>query len=1414
MQGSFLSSLGRRALPAYHRLQLRILARPGLSRCPNSIVSTPSSLCSYYATQSELPLGARTSNNVLFSPGKHSFAKGKSRAPPSQVSSSSTKHHNSKHPIAAQKGHSSNPGANQRKYFGNPQSRPTRKHTQTNKSTQNAKNPTEQQPHDLHLYRTKAECLTEFGLPNTEQYYRLRDSPLEFLLDTGRFSKVSIFGSSSRTSGGQVIHHVRATGKIQIDNTANSFVGYGAAASQTAAQRVAWLHIACQIHKQIGLEQFVGTAYDKGEITSEVLKKEKDSKLEVYEYCAAYNGTPEFHYRRIPRNRHFEIMLNFPPQGIKIVVRHRDITLGDTIACLLFKKQAEKWHAENADSNLQVKNALSLNSSNATQFLNICKQQKKIGKYECVIPSEKSSRIPGMHSLQALIDGLPVGQVVHGASKKAAEALAYFVAGLKLREAEPEIFADFIEALRVGKGEVLRPLAPIWFRSRWDYLQPMVDTVNMVRRIGIPREYSDTKSAQDNDASIRSRSFGWSPPSPQAVGAKSQQLLDEYLAYSADPSLEEMRAKRADLPMNQHSSKVLDIVKNNPVSIIVGATGSGKTTQVPQILLEDAVKAGEGASCNIICTQPRRIAATSVAQRVAEERNEPLRKTVGYHVRFDSKVAPPHGSVNFCTTGILLQQLRTNAEVALRGVSHILIDEVHERDIQIDFLMVLLKRVMRQREQQGLPQIKIVLMSATMNTELFAGYFANKQKDGKLQGCPSLSVPGRTFPVAEYFLNEVQSILSTQYPASELKLLRDPDTRDYLESESKYRAKISPLQSMQSPNNNGAPEDDTFIDWKRKAIVGEDGEVIVSNEKEDSLTPCGLVATVVAHLAKTTDAGDILVFLPGLAEIKLVDEMLRQNSPLGVDFKNSDTYRIDILHSSLPQQQMDVFHANVAGKRKIILSTNIAETSVTIPEVRYVVDSGKLREKRFEQTSRITKLQCTWISKSNSKQRAGRAGRVRNGHYYALFTKERFTEFRPSGLPEILRSDLQEICLDIRAQGFKDPIAQFLSEAIEPPSAVSIEAALSQLRGLGALEKDETLTNLGKVLATMPVEPSLGKMILLGVIFKCLDPMIILGAASGSRDLFVTPLEKKREAQAIKTAFARGTGSDHMATINAFREWRMRRDNESMFATSRFVDESYLHRGALRVIDQTANQIEEILVTEGIIPFLPKTQRFRGEYGHPRLNDNSASVPLIKALSLAGTYPNVAVALGGLGFRTMEENFVMIHPGSTNYSGRGPGQGPPRDTIVSFGTKARSSDGRSTYMRDVTQNTVLNTMLFGGKPTQKTNMLLFDGWIPVSISDERVLKVVLQFRLVLDKVLNYVFQNVSVRKSNAEVVDADDQLRNVVAGGVLEVLEKYAEIHTASPLLSGRNIRGNTTSQPQRSVASPGQRSFLRSRQT
>lgn len=739
-----------------------------------------------------------------------------------------------------------------------------------------------------------------------------------------------------------------------------------------------------------------------------------------------------------------------------------------------------------------------------------------------------------------------------------------------------------------------------------------------------------------------------------------------------------------------------------------------------------------------------------MAQRVAVERNEPLQNSVGYHVRFDSKLPSAGGSITYCTTGILLQQLRNSADEALEGVTHLVIDEVHERDILIDFLLIILKRALKERKILGKPDVKVVLMSATMDTELFSNYFQQRDKNGRLIPCPDLSVPGRTFPVKEVYLEDIKEILQQSHSHQELHLLRDRETNEYLRVEqgilpasnaaSNAASRVASRAPSRVPSRATSTRDDlgddgadATINWKQEIKIGSDGQVILSNDKQDAIVPTGLISTVVAHIAKTTDDGAMLVFLPGLEEIQVVEKILRRGL-LGVDFNDESKFKLCLLHSSIPNQN-EVFDDVPQGCRKIILSTNIAETSVTIPDVKYVVDSGKMREKQYEQARRITQLVCTWISKSNSKQRAGRAGRVQNGNYWALFSQGRFDSLRSASLPEMLRSDLQEICLDIKAQGFKDPVAQFLSEAIEPPTPHVINSSLLQLTTLGALNKNEELTPLGRVLATMPVEPALGKMILLAVIFRCLDPIIILGASTAARDLFVSPPEKRREADRAKHAFVRETGSDHMAIVNAFREWRWIRDQEGMMAATGFADRNFLHRGALRTLDQTAEQIEEILVSAGIVPPTRKSNRYRSEIGHPRLNDNANCVPLIKALTLAGMYPNLGVNTGGRGFRTASEKFTMIHPTSVHYGNRSEDL-MSYGTLVTYSTKARSSDGTTLLLRTVTENTPLTAILFGGElktsPEHK-NQLEIDSWLPILVPTQAA-KITVDFKGCLERV--------------------------------------------------------------------------------
>jgi len=1086
-----------------------------------------------------------------------------------------------------------------------------------------------------------------------------------------------------------------------------------------------------------------------------------------------------------------EVTVELPEQGIKVSGRGAEITHVEAKVGALFKKEAERYHAERGSEVLVIKDSGALTTDNASKFLDF---------YKIIRPgifievdagqggsAENKPRGKVPHRVQIKINGEPVGQLVEMSFKKKAEDTAFLTAAIALKKQESELYPRYIRALKSGNGQILKPVSPVDMPVDEDCSLVMRETLLGARKAGLPDEVEEIVS--DVNTSETQSGGGRRQLTTEEIQRRNWNLKERFDAYSHDPNLAELRNKKAELPMNQYRAKVLDLVNNNVYSIIVGATGSGKTTQVPQILIEEAIAKGHGAACNIVCTQPRRIAAISVARRVAVERSERLQDSIGYHVRFDAKVPKMGGSVTYCTTGILQQQLQHHPDDVMNNVSHLVIDEVHERDMLIDFLLILLKKNVMRRRAQGRSVPQIVLMSATMDTELFASYFKSDVAGQGLTDCPSLSVPGRTFPVKERYLDEIVKEMTAASPALQLQAMHtDLDSKDFLEAEDRFR-KQNPTSKSQEASNTSTDEV-AVIDWKRERILSADGTPTVANEKEDALIPFGLTACTIAHVAKTSQEGAILVFLPGLAEIVKVEDLLKNNN-LGVNFKDESKFKIFLLHSSIAASQNTVFEPVPEGCRKIILGTNIAETSVTIPDVQYVVDTGKLREKQYDQARRISSLVCTWISKSNAKQRAGRAGRVQNGNYYALYTKQRYDAMRAIGLPELLRVDLQEICLKIKSQAFQTPIREFLAEAIEPPPAKAVDGSVIDLQALDAITDDEAITPLGRLLSTLPVHPTLGKMIVLGIIFRCLDPMLVLGAASAERSLFLSPFDARNEAQEAKLSFVEGSGSDHIALLNAMRELRRLRDEQGERQMKHFAHRNFLHANAFATIDATAAQIETLLVNAGLIPFTAPYNRSRSQFGDPSLNENSHKTPLIKALALAGFHPNLAVNQGGRLFRTPGEKGAMVHPSSVN---------APRDrqdnnlvkfgTLYTYGTMSRSNDGRSIFLRDTTETTPLMATLFGGKlkrNEERGSIIELDNWLPfyVSSNDRRTAKTIVEFRKALERLLTTAFNDLgnASRRDREGMTDgrrgflADEKVRELFAGGLVDALDR--DVRTA-----------------------------------
>lgn len=1127
--------------------------------------------------------------------------------------------------------------------------------------------------------------------------------------------------------------------------------------------------------------------------------EEKNALMDIYNYAARFDTVPNIsaevrtRQERGRQKKYIEMIVELPEQEIRVVSQGAQIDVAEIRAANMFKEEAERYQKRHGNETIVIKDSSALTTDSASKFMEFY----RIIRPGVDIKTEITpARMIGteQNRAQVTINGEAVGEPVTMMLKKKAEETAFLTAAIVLKEREPELYPRFLRALRNGNGQILRPVAPVDMLVDEDCFLVMRETLLGARKAGLPDAVQDVGSEVDIS---ESRKGGYRRPlKAHEAQQRDEKLLRKMDDFLQDPKLADLRNKKAELPMNQYRAKVLDLVSNNVYSIIVGATGSGKTTQVPQILLEDAISKGKGASCNIICTQPRRIAAISVAKRVAEERAETLQDSVGYHVRFDPKLPQLGGSVTYCTTGILQQQLQHYPDEVMDNVSHLVIDEVHERDMLIDFLLILLKKTIMRRQALGKSTPQVVLMSATMDTELFASYFKSNIAGKGLLDCPSLSVPGRTFPVKERYLDEILKDISVANSPAQLQAMHaDFDTKHYLEAETRFRNENPTTDSQESAD--GSRKEISLIDWKRErnSVVSE-GAADPITEKENTLIPFGLVACTIAHIAKTSQEGAILVFLPGLAEIVKVEEILKSQG-FGIDFKDESKFKLCLLHSSLPAGQNTVFDPVPGGCRKIILGTNIAETSITIPDVQYVVDTGKLREKQYDQTRRISQLLCTWVSKSNSKQRAGRAGRVQNGNYYALFTKERYEKLRAIGLPELLRVDLQEICLKVKAQAFQAPIREFLAEAIEPPDPKAVDSSIVKLEALDALTDDgEAITPLGRLLSSLPVHPSLGKMIVLGIIFRCLDPMIVLGAASAERSLFLNPLDARNEAARAKLSFVEGSGSDHIALLNAVRELRRVRDDKGDYVAKDFAHRNFLHINAFKTIDATAKQIQDILVEARLIPRSPRMGRVNSQFGGASLNENSHKIPLIKALALAGFHPNLSVNNGGVSFRTVGEKNCLVHPNSVNSpKGRRDDFRVPKNTLYMYGTMARGNDGNAIWLRDTTEATPLMATLFGGKlkrNEERSNIVELDGWLPFYITspDRRTAKTLIEFRKGLERLLAVAFKELGKissapsRKFGEGILEqreqgtflADEKVRKLFAGGLVEVLDRDVKV--------------------------------------
>ncbi|TKV93426.1 hypothetical protein SEVIR_9G225300v4 [Setaria viridis] len=795
----------------------------------------------------------------------------------------------------------------------------------------------------------------------------------------------------------------------------------------------------------------------------------------------------------------------------------------------------------------------------------------------------------------------------------------------------------------------------------------------------------------------------------------SSQLRDLQNSRKMAASARSMQSFREKLPAFNMREGFLKAVAANQVLVISGETGCGKTTQLPQFILEEEIDNLCGADCSIICTQPRRISAISVAARVAAERGEELGETVGYQIRLESKRSA-QTRLLFCTTGVLLRRLAQEPDLV--GVSHLLIDEIHERGMNEDFLIIILRDLLPRR-----PDLRLVLMSATINAELFSKYFGDAS---------IMHIPGFTFPVAEFFLEDV--LEKTRY-----KIKSEHDSS----AGSSRRKRLSSVKS--DPLSDLFEDIDIDKEYGNYSITTRQSLEAWSAAELD----LSLVESTIEYICRYEAEGAILVFLTGWDEISKLLDKIKGNTFLG----SSNRFLVLPLHGSMPTvNQREIFDRPPANMRKIVLATNIAESSITIDDVVYVIDCGKAKETSYDALNKLACLLPSWISKASAHQRRGRAGRVQPGFCYRLYPKVIHDAMPQFQLPEILRTPLQELCLTIKSLQL-GAVSSFLAKSLQPPDPLSVNNAIELLKTIGALDDMEELTSLGRHLCTLPLDPNLGKMLLMGSVFQCLDPVLTIAAALAYRNPFVLPIDRKEEADAVKRSFAGNSCSDHIALLKAFVAWN---EAKRSGRERSFCWENFLSPMTLKMMDDMRNQFFDLLSDIG---FVSKTR------GVKAYNQYGSDLEMVCAVLCAGLYPNVVQCKRRgkrTAFYTKDVGKVDIHPSSVNAFVN---QFPLPYLVYSEKVKTASI-----YVRDSTNISDYALLLFGGSLSpSKTGegIEMLGGYLHFS-APKRTIELIQRLRGELDKLLQ--------RKIEEPGVDIFSEGMGVVAAAV-ELLHSQNEYH-------------------------------------
>ncbi|HAV62052.1 MAG TPA: ATP-dependent RNA helicase HrpA [Verrucomicrobiales bacterium] len=633
----------------------------------------------------------------------------------------------------------------------------------------------------------------------------------------------------------------------------------------------------------------------------------------------------------------------------------------------------------------------------------------------------------------------------------------------------------------------------------------------------------------------------------------------------------------AELPLSPRKDEIVEAIRRNQVVVIAGETGSGKTTQIPKLCLE----AGLGIEAMIGCTQPRRVAALSISRRIAEELGVTWGREVGCKIRFDDR-SSPHTYIKLMTDGILLAE--TQGDPDLSGYNAIILDEAHERSLNIDFLLGYLKTLLARRRD-----LKLIVTSATIDTEAFSRHFDN---------APVIEVSGRVYPVDVVYA-----------PTGEWSL---PDIR------SSRREEAQTEWGLQSAEFG--VEERSLLTSATTSIEDADVDYVEAAVRATERVVYG------------THGGDVLIFLPGERDIREVRDL--------VDGRFAGEVEVIPLFGRLSAgEQQRVFAP--ASRRKVVIATNIAETSLTIPGIRFVIDAGLARMSRYNPRTRTKRLPIEPVSQSSANQRKGRAGRVEAGLCIRLYSEDDFNGRPPFTQPEIQRANLAEVILRMKAFRLGE-IETF--PFVQPPTPKAVATGYTLLQELGALDGDRGLTQLGRDLARLPIDPTLGRMLLQSQQEHASRELLIIAAGLSIQDPRERPLDQKDAAGAAHRQFT-DPGSDFLTLLNIWNavhdEWESIRSQNQR---RRFCRKHFLSYLRMREWQDLHRQLHDALEDRGTL----------------RINESNAHYDAIHRSILAGLIGHVAAREERNAYKGFGNRPLTVFPGSALFERSEPQRKPQK----------------------------------------------------------------------------------------------------------------------------------------------------------